>query len=34
VPGTRYQATNRGDDPLTFSEHRIAPEVAFLPDAT
>ncbi|MEA2467498.1 MAG: hypothetical protein QOJ57_1624 [Thermoleophilaceae bacterium] len=34
VPGIRYQATNRGDDPLTFSEHRIAPEVAFLPDAT
>jgi mannose-6-phosphate isomerase-like protein (cupin superfamily) len=34
LPGIRYQTTNRGDEPLTFSEHRIAPEVAFLPDAT
>jgi quercetin dioxygenase-like cupin family protein len=34
VPGIRYQATSGGDEPLTFSEHRIAPEVAFLPDPT
>lgn len=34
VPGIRYQAVARGGDPLTFSEHRIAPEVAFKPGPT
>src|SRR3954452_15814425 len=34
VPGVTYRATSAGNEPLTFSEHRIAPEVAFTPDAT
>jgi hypothetical protein len=34
VPGIEYRAISRGDEPLTFSEHRIAPEVAFLPGPT
>jgi len=29
VPGTTYRPANTGAEPLTFSEHRIAPEVAF-----
>jgi uncharacterized RmlC-like cupin family protein len=31
VPGVSHRAINSGDEPLTFSEHRIAPEVAFTP---
>jgi mannose-6-phosphate isomerase-like protein (cupin superfamily) len=34
APGIHYRAINRGDEPLTFSEHRIAPDVAFSPRAT
>ena len=29
VPGVSYRAINDGGEPLTFSEHRIAPDVAF-----
>jgi quercetin dioxygenase-like cupin family protein len=30
VPGIPYRAINRGEAALTFSEHRIAPDVAFV----
>ena len=32
VPGVSYRAINDGGEPLTFSEHRIAPDVAFTAD--
>jgi mannose-6-phosphate isomerase-like protein (cupin superfamily) len=34
VPGVHYRAINRAGEPLTFSEHRIAPGVAFGPEPT
>jgi quercetin dioxygenase-like cupin family protein len=34
LPGVPYRATNTGAGALTFSEHRIGPDVAFLPGTT
>src|SRR4051794_10184482 len=34
VPGVTYRATSASSEPLTFSEHRIAPDVAFFGPGT